>query len=77
VFWELRNIKIGDEIEVYLGTNVYKYRVTTNQSFNANTAPWNQIVSATAQETLTLITCTGSFTSGEYDSRTVVTAVRI
>lgn len=77
VFWELRNIKIGDEIEVYLGTNVYRYRVTANQHFLTDSAPWNQIVSATAQETLTLITCAGSFSSGEYNSRTVVTAVRV
>jgi LPXTG-site transpeptidase (sortase) family protein len=77
VFWELRNIKVGDEVEVHLGSNIYRYRVTGNQSFNANSAPWNQIVAATERETITIITCAGSFTGGEYDSRTVVTGVRI
>lgn len=77
VFWELRNIKIGDEVEIYLGRDVYRYRVTANQHFIADEAPWDKIVSATTQETITIITCAGSFSSGEYDSRTVVTGVRI
>ncbi len=77
VFWDLGKAKVGDEVEVHLGNNIYKYRITANQHFLTEDAPWNQIVSATAQETITIITCAGSFSAGEYNSRTVVTAVRV
>ena len=77
ILWELRNVRIGDEIEVHLSAAVYRYRVTANQHFTTSDAPWNQIVATTAQETVTIITCTGEFRSGEYNSRQVVTAIRI
>lgn len=77
VFWDLRNLKTGDMVEIYLGGQVLRYRVTGNQSFLVQEAPWDQIVTATAKETITVITCAGSFINGEYNNRQVLTAERI
>jgi LPXTG-site transpeptidase (sortase) family protein len=77
VFWDVRNLKVGDEIEIHLTGQVYKYTVTANESVHAVSGPWDQIVAATEKETLTLITCGGQFVAGEYTHRTVVTATRV
>ena len=79
VFWDLTGLRIGDEIEIKMSGASHKYRVTTNQPIDANTGPWDQIVSSTAEETITLITCGGDFNreTREYNSRQVVTAVRV
>ena len=77
VFWDLRNLKIGDEVEIHLSGQVLRYRVTANQYFPTGDAPWDKIVTATSKETMTVITCTGSFINGEYNSRQVLTAERI
>jgi LPXTG-site transpeptidase (sortase) family protein len=77
VLWDMRRLQSGDELEVHLGGQVLRYRVTGNQHFPTGDAPWDQIVSATAKETITVITCTGSFINGEYNSRQVLTAERI
>jgi LPXTG-site transpeptidase (sortase) family protein len=79
VFWDLNNLRLGDEIEIHLSGVVHKYRVTSNQPINAANGPWDQIVSSTAEESLTLITCGGDFNreTREYNNRQVVTAVRI
>jgi len=79
VFWDINGLRIGDEIEVHLSGTVHKYRVTSNQPIHASTGPWDQIVSSTAQESITLITCGGDFNreTREYNNRQVVTAVRI
>ena len=79
VFWDISKLRIGDEIELRVGGASYKYRVTSNQPFPADTGPWNKIVSATARETLTLITCGGDFNreTRDYSNRQVLVAVRI
>jgi LPXTG-site transpeptidase (sortase) family protein len=79
VFWELRNLRIGDEIEMSVGGQSFKYRVQTNEPVSAKDDRWHQIVSSTQQESLTIITCGGQFNPAtrEYDLRTVVTALRI
>ena len=79
VFWDINGLRNGDEIEIHLGGTVNRYRVSSNQPINANSGPWDQIVSSTAQESITLITCGGDFNreTREYNNRQVVTAVRI
>ncbi|MPZ50402.1 MAG: sortase [Dehalococcoidia bacterium] len=79
VFWDINGLRIDDEIEIQMSGESHKYRVTTNEPVNAATGPWDQIVSATAEESITLITCGGDFNrdTREYNSRQVVTAVRI
>ena len=80
VFWNLKDVEAGDLIEVLLqdGT-VYKYAVNFKQQFDAATAPVDQIVGPTPGETVTLITCGGTFNSAthQYDKRLVVRAERV
>lgn len=80
VFWNLRQLQPGDEIQIVLddGT-VLKYVVEWNRTANGATANWPEIVRATLQESLTLITCTGSFdpATRTYDQRQIVWAVRV
>jgi LPXTG-site transpeptidase (sortase) family protein len=77
VFWDVRTMRTGDEIEIHVGGQMFRYRVTGSQAVHAVSGPWDQIVASTAQETLTLITCGGEFVAGEYTHRTVVTATRV
>lgn len=79
VFGDLHTLEPGDAVEVRLADGTaYRYRVTTKEVFDADTAPLQRIVGPTARETVTLITCTGSFNrgAGEYDRRLVVWAER-
>jgi LPXTG-site transpeptidase (sortase) family protein len=79
VFWHLRELELNDEIQVDLadGTSL-TYRVISSQSYAADDAPIGEIVGPTAVESVTLITCTGSFdqSSRQYNQRLVVRAVR-
>jgi LPXTG-site transpeptidase (sortase) family protein len=77
VFWDVNKLKTGDEIEIKVNGQSFKYSVKANQAVSATTGPWEQIVSSTAEETITLITCGGTFSNGEYNNRQVVTAVRL
>ncbi len=79
VFWDVSKLKVGDTIEIHVSGQVYTYSVTSNQAVDANGADWTSIVSATAQESITLITCGGDFNTQthEYNHRQVVTAVRV
>src|SRR5690606_8867208 len=52
VFWDIGKFAIGDEIELHVGGAVYRYRVTSNESVHAQTGPWDQIVAATARESI-------------------------
>ncbi len=80
VFWNLKDLESGDLIQVRLqdGT-VYKYAVNFKQQFDAATAPVDQIVGPTPNETVTLITCGGTFNPAthQYDKRLVIRAERI
>jgi LPXTG-site transpeptidase (sortase) family protein len=80
VFWYIKDLEQGDLVQVRLtdGT-VYKYAVTSKNVYDAATAPVDQIVGPTPTETVTLITCGGTFdpATHQYDKRTVVRAERI
>lgn len=80
VFWNLQYLHMNDLIEVHLqdGT-VYRYAVKSLNPYDAATAPVDQIVGPTQVETVTLITCGGTFSSAshQYDKRLVVRAERI
>jgi sortase A len=79
VFYHLRSLKNGDVINVILedGTK-YAYQVVSSVVYNAETAPVQEIVGPTENQTITLITCTGVFDRNvlEYDKRLVVRAER-
>jgi LPXTG-site transpeptidase (sortase) family protein len=80
VFWNLKDLQPGDQIEVHLedGTT-YRYAVNSLNQYDAATAPVDQIVGPTSVDTVTLITCSGTFSSasGQYDKRLVVRAERV
>ena len=80
VFWNLKDLNPGDEIQVRLddGT-VYTYKVNFKQQYDAATAPVEEIVGPTPNETVTLITCSGTFSSAshQYDKRLVIRAERV
>ncbi len=80
VFWNLKDLKPGDQIQIRLedGT-VYTYAVSSLNAYDAATAPVDQIVGPTPTDTVTLITCNGTFDSSshQYDKRLVIRADRI
>ena len=79
VFWNLKDLEEGDIIEVEMEDGArYTYAVNTKIAYDAATAPVDAIVGPTAEQTVTLITCTGTFSSSshQYDKRLVITAVR-
>jgi LPXTG-site transpeptidase (sortase) family protein len=80
VFWRLHELVPGDMITIQMkdGTK-YNYKVEFNKQIAADTssADWSDIVSATADESITLITCGGTFEAGHYDHRTIVWGRRV
>jgi LPXTG-site transpeptidase (sortase) family protein len=80
VFWELRNIDVGDQVWLTLEDgSSFAYQVESLQYYDVESAPVGEIVGATPNETLTLITCGGTFDRSirEYDKRLVVRAIRV
>jgi LPXTG-site transpeptidase (sortase) family protein len=81
VLWDLNLLELGDVIEIHANGDIFKYEVTSNEPVSAslNDGTWDQIVSSTEGETLTIITCGGDFNreTREYSNRQVVTANRV
>jgi LPXTG-site transpeptidase (sortase) family protein len=79
VFWRLRELREGSQIQVVLDDgSTLTYRVVIAQAYGANDAPIEWIVGATERDSITLITCDGTFNTAtrEYDRRLVVRAER-
>lgn len=75
VFYYARNLVAGDTIEYYTNAGGYqRYVVTFAGDYQPNT-DWSSIVASGAAN-LTIITCTGTFSGGEYNLRRVVQAVK-
>jgi LPXTG-site transpeptidase (sortase) family protein len=80
VFWNLRKLTVGDRVQVTLQDGAtFTYQVASLAYYDAASAPVGDIVGKTPTETLTLITCGGTFDrrAGDYDKRLVVRAVRV
>ena len=80
VFWRLRELRPGDDVLLEVdGGRVFAYRVLAVATYDADTAPVQEIVGPTETEILTLITCTGAFDARnlEYADRLVVRAERV
>lgn len=77
VFWDLRKLQPDDAIEVVLtdGT-VLQYAITASHLFPLGEFPMRDVLAPTATESLTIITCGGSFSAGSYTHRLVLRAVR-
>src|SRR5690349_14192952 len=78
VLWNLSKVNNGDEIDVQVSGTMYTYKVTSVSSVSEHD-DFQPIVAATAKETITIITCGGSFNprTHTYDSRQVVKAERV
>jgi LPXTG-site transpeptidase (sortase) family protein len=79
VFGRLKDLGKGDSVEVRLAdATVYSYRVVLSVVYPAGSAPVDFIIGATSRETITLITCTGSFDAAtrQYSHRLIVRAER-
>ncbi len=80
VFWDIRKLEPGAEITIHLRDgSEYKYKVEWNRTVDPASTAWNEIVAATPQESVTMITCAGTFdpATRSYDQRRVVWAVRV
>jgi LPXTG-site transpeptidase (sortase) family protein len=80
VFWYLRDLKEGDEVQVqYTDGMVLRYRVNRIEVYGTDDAPVAEITSPTPTDTLTMITCDGVFSKStrEYTKRRVVWAERV
>ena len=80
VFWHLRDLKPGDDVVLTLDDGLkYTYRISSSVAYDDATAPVAEIVGPTPTETITLITCTGTFDrrAREYDKRLVVKGYRV
>ncbi len=80
VFWNLKDLKERDEIAVEMADGtVYNYEVISLNQYDAATAPVEEIVGNTPDQTVTLITCSGTFNNvtRQYDKRLVVRAERV
>ena len=74
------DLEQGDLIQVRLSDGmVYKYAVSSKLLYESDDAPVQEIVGPTPKESVTLITCGGTFSSAthQYDKRLVVRAERI
>lgn len=79
VFWNLRGVGPGDVVQVDLtdGTSL-QYRVDFNRMYGAAAGPWAELFSpAAGDDVITLYTCDGAFSRGDYADRRVVRASRV
>jgi len=80
VFYGLAGLAPGTRVAVTgEDDQVYEYEVEWVRQYSAETAPLDEIVGPTTTDSLTLITCGGTFdyTNAQYLERTVVRANRI
>lgn len=80
VFWNLSDLAPGDDISIRYADGIsLTYAVTAINTFDATSAPIDQIVGPAAADSITLITCAGTFdrSTGQYDQRLIVRAERI
>jgi LPXTG-site transpeptidase (sortase) family protein len=78
VFWRLQELEVGDTVEIQLGDGTKAtYKVEFNKTIEAAAADWTPIVEATADESVTLITCGGEFSAGHYTNRQIIWGRRV
>lgn len=77
VFWNLGKLQTGDTIMVRLRDgSLINYVVSATSKVPLEQLDVAATISPTSQESITLITCSGEFSLGNYSHRVVVRAVR-
>jgi LPXTG-site transpeptidase (sortase) family protein len=76
VFWSIRDLQPGDVITVNTEHGPINYSVQWGK-WAAPDQDFAEFVAQTGQESVTLVTCTGSFSGGHYSSRYIVRGVRM
>ncbi|MGD9891644.1 MAG: class F sortase [Dehalococcoidia bacterium] len=80
VFGRVKELKDGDEILIQLSDGMeIKYKVVSSTLYKSADAPVEKIVGRTDKDSLTFITCEGTFDRGaqDYSHRRVVRAERV
>jgi len=76
VFWNLRDLKAGDRVTVNTANGPITYAIEWSQ-WTGPDIDFGQFVSKTGYDAITLITCIGTFSGGQYSNRLVVRGRRI
>jgi LPXTG-site transpeptidase (sortase) family protein len=76
VFWSIRDLQPGDIVTVNTESGPVNYSVQWSQWAEPD-QDFTSFVAQTGQESITLVTCIGSFSAGHYSNRFVVRAVRV
>jgi LPXTG-site transpeptidase (sortase) family protein len=78
VFWDLHTLVQGDRVQIRLTDgSVDEYEVMFNKAIGEDRAKFERIVTATKDESITLITCSGVFEAGHYNNRQIVWARKV
>jgi LPXTG-site transpeptidase (sortase) family protein len=78
VFWGLSRLRPGDDVAITLTDGVQlNYSVVDSYVIPRGQLDINALIAPTEVETLTLITCGGTFAYNDYSHRVVVRATRI
>jgi LPXTG-site transpeptidase (sortase) family protein len=76
VFWNIRNLKEGDTAQYKTAEGeVINYVVVSSEALSVS-SDWDKIVASDTAD-MTLITCTGTFSGGEYNQRHVVALKKV
>ncbi len=76
VFWSIRDLQPGDIVTAYTDHGSFNYSVQWGQWADPE-ADFSAYVGQTGQESITLVTCIGSFSGGHYSNRYIVRGVRV
>jgi LPXTG-site transpeptidase (sortase) family protein len=76
VFWSIRDLQPGDIVTVNTPSGPINYSVQWSQWAEPD-QDFTGFVAQTGQESITLVTCIGSFSAGHYSNRFVVRGVRV
>lgn len=76
VFWSIRDLQPGDIVTVNTDTGPVNYAIQWSQWAEPD-QDFTGFVAQTGQESITLVTCTGSFSAGHYSNRFIVRGVRV
>lgn len=72
VFWRLHELEPGDTVDIQMADgSTVTYKIEFNKQVEVGDADWTGIVEATADESITLITCAGQFDAGHYSNRQI------